>query len=147
MFTVSRVTPPPRPGPWGHMSTVSRMSPLPKLCTWCHMSTVPERPHLPDPVPRITCPVSRVTPLHQTLYLGSHFHSLQGDPLLNLHLGHTSTVSMVASLPRHCTCSHTSTVFRVRTPSYFTWVHISQSLLCDPYPVPVHEVTHLQSTG
>ena len=147
MFTVSRVTPPPRPGPWGHMSTVSRMSPLPKLCTWCHMSTVPERPHLPDPVPRITCPVSRVTPLHQTLYLGSHFHSLQGDPLLNLHLGHTSTVSMVASLPRHCTYGHTSTVFRVRTPSYFTWVHISQSLLCDPYPVPVHEVTHLQSTG
>ena len=145
MFTVSRVTPLPRPGPWGHMSTVSRMSPLPRLCTWDHTSTVPERPHLPDP--GITYPVSRATPLPQTLYLGSHFHSLQGDPLQSLHLGHTSTVSMVASLPRHCTCGHMSTVFRVRTPNYCTWVHISQTLLHDPYPVPVHEVTHSQSTG
>ena len=147
MFTVSRVTPPPRLGPWGHMSTVSQMNPLSRLCTSGHTSTVPERPHLPDPVRGITCPVSRVTPLPQTLYLGSHFHSLQGDLLLNLHLGHTSTVSMVVSLPRHCTCSHMSTVFRVRTPNHCTWIHISQGLLHDPYPVPVHEVTRPQSTG
>ena len=147
MFTVSRVTLPPRPGPWGHMSTSSRMSPLPRLCMWGHTSTVPERPHLPDPVPGITCPVFRVTPLPQTLYLGSHFHSLQGNPLPNLHLGHTSTVPMVTSLPRHCICNYTSTVFRGRTPNHCTWVHISQSVLCDPYPVPVHEVTHPQSTG
>ena len=63
-----------------------------------------------------------------------------------MHLGHTSTVSMVVSLPRHCTCSHMSIVFRVRTPNHCTWIHISQGLLHDPYPVPVHEVTCPQST-
>ena len=104
------------------MFTVSLMSPLPRLCTWRHISTVPERPHFPGLVPGIICPVSRVTPLPQTLYLGSHFHSLQGNLLPNL----------LASLPRHCTCGHMSTVFSMRTPNHCIWVHISQSLLQDP---------------
>ena len=126
MFTVSRVTPPPRPGPWGSMSTVSRMSPCPRLCTWGHTSTVPERPHLPDPVPEITCPVSRVTLLSQTLYLGSQFHSLQGsrDPLSNLHLGHTSTVSMVASLSKHYLWSHVHCLLPIIGPG-FTYPKVS----------------------
>ena len=138
MFTVSRVTPLPRPGPWGHMSTVSRMSPLPRLCTWDHTSTVPERPHLPDP--GITYPVSRATPLPQTLYLGSHFHSLQGDPLQNLHLGHISTVSMVASLSKHYLWSHVHCLLPVTGPG-FTYPKVS-------YMTPIlslHRRSHIHS--
>ena len=54
----------------GHTSTVSRLTPPHRPCTWGGTSTS-----------------SKVSPF-QTLDLGSHVHSLQGDPTsLNLYLG------------------------------------------------------------
>lgn len=90
------------------MSTVSRVSLYPRPCilvTW---------PHSPWWHPTQTLywilmsAISRVTP--KTIYLGSHVHSLQGQPLL-----------------RHCTLGHKSIVPRVTAPSQNLylgiWVH------------------------
>ena len=71
----------PDPYGWGETHTIPRPS------TWGHTSTV-----------------SRVTPSPQTLCLGSHIHSLQGDPPHRpCTWGHTSTASRVTPLPRLCT--------------------------------------------
>ena len=68
MFTLSRMTPPPRPCSSGLTYTVSRVSPPLRPSTWDRR-----------------LPVSRVTP-SQTLHLGSHVQGFQGDRLLNLQL-------------------------------------------------------------
>ena len=111
MSTIPRVTAHPRSCIWDHTSTVCRESPFPRSCTLGHTSTVlrvtlPPRPsnqkHLhticmvtPPPRPytwNFTSIVSMMNP-SQTMNLGSHTHSFQGDPLAPCPRGYMATVS------------------------------------------------------
>ena len=107
----------------GNLSAISRVIPLPKPCTWAHS-------------------LHGDTP-SQTLNLGSHIHSLQGEDSQTVHGVHISKVfhanslqimhldSQVHSLqgdipPRPCTCGHTSTVSIVTPPATTCiWDHMS----------------------
>ena len=99
---------------------------------------------LPNPALGVTCPESRVT-LSQKLYLGSHVHSLQGDPLPRpCTWGNMSTVSRVIQLPMYLASDVTvSRVSHLPDPAPLgSYVHDLQgdsgprshvySLKCDP---------------
>ena len=90
-----KVTPPLSPYTWSHMPTVPGFT-SPRTCTWGDMSTVAMV------TPSQTLHVGNMSRVYrvtnhprnclqgdntsQTMHLGSHIHSIQGDPFLNLHL-------------------------------------------------------------
>lgn len=92
----------------------------------------PGSPHHPDPVPGLTRQVFRVTP-SQTLYLGSHVHSLQGvippHPVYwsHGHILHGDTP------PRHCTWILMSAISRVTPKTIYMGSHF-HSLQGQPLP-------------
>ena len=101
---------------WGQESSPSQVK---------RQAIVKQRsPHIPEDVPGVTCPVARVMPPSQILYLWSNVVSLQDDHLPHPVLGHTSTVSRVNPPSRPCTCGYTSTVSTVMPiPRTITWSH------------------------
>ena len=75
VYTVSRDIPPHRPCIWDCMSKDTRVTPPYKPCTWAHMPTVSRViPSRPWTWGHISSVLSDTPP--QTLYLGSHVHSL-----------------------------------------------------------------------
>ena len=142
MSTIPRVTPHPTSCIWDHTSTVCRESPLPRPCTLGHMSIVlrvtpPPRPsnqkHLhiicmvtPPPRPytwNFTSIVSMMNP-SQTMHLGSHTHSFQGDLLSPCTGGYMTTVSTF--------------IPHIRS---FTWCHMATASLVNPFIDPIHRGT------
>lgn len=78
---LSRVSPTPRPSPGVTHPQAKGVTPL----KYKHLrSKCPQPPlaHLPDTVPGVTFPVSRVTASPRPLHLGPHVHILHGDPTL-----------------------------------------------------------------
>ena len=142
MSTIPRVTPHPRSCIWDHTSTVCRESPLPRPCTLGHTSIVlrvtpPPRPSnqkhlhticLVTPAPRsytwnFTSIVSMMNPF-QTMCLGSHTHSFQGDPLPPCIGGYMTIVPMFTP--------------HIRS---FTRCHMATVSLMNPFIDPIHRVT------
>ena len=142
MSTIPRVTPHPRSCIWDHTSTVCRESPLPRPCTLGHTSIVlrvtpPPRPsnqkHLHTicmvtPPPRsytwnFTSIVSMMNP-SQTMCLGSHTHSFQGDSLPPCIGGYMTIVSTFTP--------------HIRS---FTWCHMATDSLLNPFIDFIHRVT------
>ena len=100
--TVSSVTPCLRLCAWGHVATVSNVTPLFYLgshvhrfqgdtpsgpCSWSYMSTVSSiTPYHQTLYLSLLGLTLQGDPVSQTLYLGSHIHSLQSDSSKILYL-------------------------------------------------------------